>query len=70
MLVCLLIYQITYIIKTDIRTIDIENSKIVDLIDIKKLKLSKKVIFFRNSGDAILIVVFPLNAKKVTIKLL
>lgn len=68
MLVFLLIYQMTFIIKTYIKSIDIEHSKIFNLFDIQKLKLSKKVIFFRNSEDAIPIVVSPLNAKKVTIK--
>lgn len=34
MLVCFFIYKIIYIIKIDIRIIDIENLKIVDFIDI------------------------------------
>lgn len=70
MLVFLLIYQITFIIQKNVKTIDIANSKIVVRFLYLNTESVRKSHNFRIRSEVILIFVSPLNAKNVTIKLI
>lgn len=63
MLVFLLIYQITYIIKSNIKTIDVENSMIVDLFLYLKTENVQKSHIFRNMAN-VTYCSFSFDAKK------